>query len=86
MPYYPPNGGGGGGGGGTSISGEVPAGPIDGFNTTFVLGHTPLPNTLKIFKNGLRQKQILDFSFFPDTITFVSPPESGDLILCDYTY
>jgi hypothetical protein len=87
MPYYPPSGGGGGGGGGgTSISGEVPSGPIDGVNTTFILGHTPLPNTLKVFLNGLRQKQTLDFLFSGATITFVTAPQNSDLLLCDYTY
>lgn len=89
MPYYPPSGGGGGGGGGgtgTAVSGEVPSGPIDGVNYVFTIAHVALPNTFRLYKNGLRQKLSLDFIFSSVTITFADPPLSGELIQADYSY
>lgn len=85
MPYFPPITP-GGDGGGTPVSGEVPSGPVDGSNKSFVLSHVPNTNTIKLFLNGVRQKETLDFNIIGDTITFVGAPVSGDLLLSDYGY
>jgi hypothetical protein len=89
MPYYPPNTGGGGGGGGgigTGVVGETPSGAIDGNNNVFILSHLPISNTIKIFLNGLRQKENLDFIIYGATIMTATPPFPNDILLADYYY
>lgn len=84
MPYFPPETG--GGSAGTFVSSETPSGPVDGSNTVFVLSNTPISGSTKLFLNGVRQKETLDFNISGVTITFVSAPYSGDIVLCDYNY
>lgn len=88
MPYYPPDTGGGGGGGGrgTQVAGETPSGTINGVNRIFTISRTPITNTLKLYFNGLRQQETVDFSFSDVTIVYNNAPQPGDILLVDYSY
>jgi hypothetical protein len=71
---------------GTMVVNEVPTGSINGANTTFTLSDTPVGNTLEVNLNGILQEPGSgnDYTISTDTITFTSPPETGDIILCSY--
>ena len=66
---------------------EIPAGSINGVNTSFTLTQTPFSSTsLLVFKNGLFQYQSSsggDYSVVNNQITFTIPPFITDeLVLC----
>jgi hypothetical protein len=64
---------------------EIPTGVIDGVNTVFTLTNTPLTDSEQIFLNGLLQDaRGVDYSISSTTVTFLSPPISGDRILVTY--
>lgn len=63
---------------------EVPSGTVNGSNVTFTIANTATSGTLRIFNNGLRLKATTDYSLSGTTITFVSAPLTGDLLLADY--
>jgi hypothetical protein len=82
---------------------EVPSGSITGTtgsdgNPTFTLAHTPVTNSLQLFKNGVRM--ILgagkDYTLSTNTITFLAPNIplaanasvflSADQLIADYRY
>lgn len=59
----------------------------DGVNTTFTLFHTPNdPQSLFLFKNGLLQRAIIDFTLVGPTINFLTPPAIGDILEGSYVY
>lgn len=66
------------------IFSETPVGTVDGVNTVFVLRHVPLPNTLCLYSNGLRQKISIDYSLSGANITFLTPPAVGYSLIADY--
>jgi hypothetical protein len=71
----------------TQIFGEVPAGTLNGLNPNFTLNYIPvIPNSLALFRNGVRQRLGLDYTLVGNTITFASGyvPASGDQLLADY--
>lgn len=72
----------------THVYSEVPAGTVDGANDTFTVAATPTAGTLRLFKNGLRQKAGAgnDYTLATATITFLSGniPQTGDTLLADY--
>lgn len=78
----------GSGGGGLVISNfifnEVPSGSVNSSNTSFTLANTPTANTVRVHLNGIRQKNTVDYTISGATITFVSAPTTGNLILIDY--
>lgn len=65
---------------------EVPSGTINGVNTVFTLAFTPLSGSEYIYKNGLLQNVGggNDYSIAGGTITFTTPPQSGDILLTSY--
>ena len=66
---------------------ESPAGAINGVNTTFTLAETPFPaSSLRVFRNGLLQKEGVDFTQAVTTITFLpnSIPQTGDILQASY--
>jgi hypothetical protein len=65
---------------------ETPTGDVDGTNTDFVLAHTPEPGSLKVYLNGMRMSLTEDYTLPPATITFLTAPDSGSIITCDYRY
>ena len=65
---------------------EIPTGLVNGSNVTFTAAATPNPaDSLKVFVNGQRFKVTEDYTLSGATLTFVVAPETGDLILIDYT-
>jgi len=68
---------------------EVPAGLVNGVNTTFTLMYPPSPDSsLLLFRNGLRMTKGVDYSTSGNTLTFltVSTPQAGDVISASYRY
>lgn len=63
---------------------EVPSGTINSSNVTFTLANAPMSGTVRGYENGLRLKPTTDYSISGSTITFVSAPTTGDLLLFDY--
>jgi hypothetical protein len=67
---------------------EVPGGAVDGANADFTLLATPTAGTLRLFKNGMRQKAAAgnDYTLTTNTITFLAGniPQTGDVLLADY--
>lgn len=76
------------GGGHTHVYSEVPSGTVNGINDTFTLAATPTSGTLRLYKNGLRQKAGAgnDYTLATATITFLTGniPQTGDTLLADY--
>lgn len=68
------------------IDGETPVWTINGSNTVFTIANTPVANSEKIYINGVRQKQLWDYTISSAIITFTSAPIIWDTILVDYRY
>jgi hypothetical protein len=69
------------------IDGETPAGLINGTNAVFTLADTPSPTaSLAVYRNGLLQKQDLDYSATGNVVTFAATalPKVGDVITVSY--
>lgn len=68
------------------VDAEAPAGLVNGSNTTFTLANTPSPaSSLVLYRNGILQKQGLDFSLTGNAISFlVVAPQSGDVMQASY--
>jgi hypothetical protein len=75
---------------GTEVWSETPAGTINGTNDAFTLANTPTTGTLRLFKNGIRQRAGSgnDYTLAADTITFEAGnvPQTGDILLADYKH
>jgi hypothetical protein len=82
----------GSGGGGTSdnfVDAETPAGTVNGSNATFTLASAPSPaGSLALYRNGLFQRQSVDYQLSANTITFflASIPQTGDLLVANYRF
>lgn len=66
---------------------ELPAGNIDGSNTVFTLAGSPSPgSSLLLFRNGVLQKQGVDYSLSNNQITFLAGavPSAGDVLAASY--
>lgn len=68
------------------IFNEAPTGTIDGSNVTFTLANTPTANTVQLFLNGLLQRPGAghDYTISGATITMLSAPLTGDILLAHY--
>lgn len=76
----------GAGGGATEIQ-EVPSGAIDGTNNTFTLSQTPVGNaSVKVYLDGLFQRQGIDYSISGATITMTVAPAIGQTLDANYDY
>lgn len=65
---------------------EMPSGVINGSNTEFVLSRIPILNSQSVYKNGLFQDLVGDYTITSDTINFISAPVVGDKIRVKYQY
>jgi hypothetical protein len=74
--------------GATYADAETPSGTINSSNVTFTLAHTPNPSaSLEIYYNGLLQAPAgADYTLATATITFVSAPVTGSVLLAFYRY
>lgn len=73
----------------TFVDSEVPAGLVNGSNTTFTLNYAPSPAaSLALYRNGILLKQSVDYTLSGSTITFfaASTPQTGDLLIASYRY
>jgi hypothetical protein len=71
----------------TFVDDETPAGVIDGANAVFTLAKIPAPGSVKLYRNGIRQKVSAgDYTIneLTGTITFLTPPTPDDAITADY--
>ncbi len=69
----------------SGIFNEIPSGSINGINATFTLAFSPLFNSQRVFRAGLRMTPDgVDYLMTGTTITFLTPPSSGDNIVVDY--
>jgi hypothetical protein len=68
------------------VSNETPAGAIDGINRTFTVTFDYLPNSTKLYINGVREKPggISYIEVAPRTIVTNEPPNIGDILSIDY--
>jgi hypothetical protein len=78
-------------GGGSSINfsdSETPSGTINGINTAFTLAAAPNPALSLIFTvNGVVQKAGgVDYTLAGSTITLVTAPQTGDVLLAWYRH
>lgn len=75
----------GGGDAVTLVFNETPTGTVNGSNAVFTLAHTPVAGVL-VSLNGLVQAPGAgrDYTVSGQTLTFSTPPETGDIILTTY--
>jgi len=69
------------------ITSESPSGNRDGVNATFTLSNTPIPNSERLYYNGVRLIRGVgeDYTISGATITMLSYiPLSGDKLVVDY--
>lgn len=68
-----------------SVIGEIPSGPINGSNATFTTLYNFIPESVKVYVNGLNQKKPTHFNTIgSNTITLADSPMTGDILLIDY--
>jgi hypothetical protein len=66
---------------------DVPAGPLNGANTSFTLSAVPVPtSSVALYRNGVLQKAGLDYNLSGNTVQFLSgsTPQTGDTLLASY--
>jgi hypothetical protein len=70
------------------VESETPSGTVNGANVTFNLANTPTAGSVKLYKNGIRQRAGAgnDYTIATGTITFEAGnvPQTGDVLLADY--
>ena len=69
------------------VDSDSPAGLVDGANTTFTLSGVPSPPaSLTVYRNGMLQKVVQDFTLSGNQIHFVAAaaPQAGDTLLASY--
>lgn len=66
------------------IVNETPSGLINGSNTVYNLANTPVVGKVLVFLNGQQIYVTNDYTISGATITFVTAPESGDVIRSTY--
>jgi hypothetical protein len=71
----------------TFVDAEVPAGTVNGSNTTFELAGTPNPvSSVTLFNNGILLLRGVDYTLSGSIITFINGvvPYTGDLLQASY--
>ncbi len=63
---------------------EIPTGNVDGSNSSFHLSVLPYPDTLKLYKNGIRLANNVDYTLNSQQIAFIAAPQNGDSLIADY--
>ncbi len=69
------------------VDNEAPVGAVNGANTLYSLSEEPAPqSSLLLYRNGLLQRQGLDYTVSGTQVTFLaaSTPQTGDLLLASY--
>jgi len=69
------------------VDDETPSGTVNGSNADFTIAKTPNPtSSLKVYVNGQRMRVTEDYTLSARTITFITPPPTGSILLCDYRF
>jgi hypothetical protein len=72
------------------VKNEKPGGVPDGSLQFFTVKQSPVPTSVQLYRNGVRQSPGVDFATYPSTkrIGFFPCciPQPGDLLLIDYEY
>lgn len=77
----------GGGGSSNMAFNETPSGAINDSNTSFTVLFSPNPaDSVRVYLNGVRQSLTTDYTFSGKTITFLTAPPTGSILLVDYSY
>jgi hypothetical protein len=63
---------------------ETPTGSINGSNTAFTIANTPVAGSVRVYVNGLREKATTNFTVSGSTITMVTAPSTGDVLVVEY--
>lgn len=73
---------------GNGVCNEVPSGEINGTNTAFQLQRAPAVGRLRLYQNGLRLREGVNYDYVlsGNTITMNTPPLPGDWLMADYEY
>lgn len=69
------------------VDADLPSGSINGLNAVFTLSQTPSPSSsLSLYRNGMMQRQGVDYSLAANTVTFVpaATPQTGDILTAFY--
>lgn len=68
------------------ILNEIPNGVKNEVNTYFTLPFIPKPNSVQVYKNGVRVNPLnnIEYRVGSNIITFITPPKSTDIIIVDY--
>jgi hypothetical protein len=72
---------------GSFVDNETPNGVVDGNNTAFSVSQPPSPSSsLLLHRNGILQKQFLDYTVAGSSIEFLeaATPQPGDVLLASY--
>lgn len=69
----------------TIVSGETPAGAVDGSNATFTAAYDFVPESVVVDINGLAQRRVADFNTSGQrTVILSESPEVGDAVRISY--
>lgn len=72
-------------GAGAGVLNEIPSGAINGSNATFGTAQTFTAGTLRVYLNGLRQRQLEDYVEGVQAFTMNIAPLLGDSLIVDYS-
>jgi len=72
---------------------DIPTGTLNGTNPTFGLSQTPNSGLINLYRNGIKQRNTVDYTLTGTTITFLGVPgptgaipNANDVIEADYLY
>lgn len=68
------------------VIGETPSGTVNGVNVTFTLANTPVAGSLDLYDQGIRLNVGAgnDYTISSATITMLTAPLTGEVLLADY--
>lgn len=69
---------------GAEVFGEIPSGPRNGINETFMLANNFQTASTCVYRNGLREHLSVGYTEASPTIVFTTPPLTSDVITVDY--
>jgi hypothetical protein len=71
----------------TFIDSEIPKGSVNGINTIFILSHTPISGSSRVYLNGTRVQGLVNYTISGNKLTFTNIiPQNNDVLTVDYTY
>lgn len=70
----------------TNHKDEIPAGSINNSNVTFSITFAPLSGSFKLYLDGIRLRNLVDYTISGTTITMIIVPNFGQTLDSDYSY